>query len=149
MSVDKIQSIIEAELDKAVASERKRVIGLVKEAVASLLAAVKDGDGTPEVAPRAARRGRLAEVEEPADDAVEDIVEEADGAPNTIATGDDKVPYDISEVDDEEVDESEYKSMKVGELREICKERGLPVPNGWKKPQLIKLLILDDEENED
>lgn len=48
--------------------------------------------------------------------------------------------------EDEEDEEEDYSEMSLKELKAECKERGIKVKKGMKKPAIIELLEEDDEE---
>lgn len=164
VDMDKIQSVLESEVEKALKSERKRVSDLVAEAFKTVAAAIKDPESeTPfekdevESKPKAkakavppevketkpaAKPKAKAKAEEPEDDDDEDDSSEDSDKGSESA-------YDISDVEDEEAKESEYWEDSLKELKEECAERELEIPKGYKKLEIVKLLILDDEEQED
>lgn len=39
-----------------------------------------------------------------------------------------------------------YDNMKIGELKELCSKRDIPVPPTYKKADIIKLLVATDDE---
>ena len=50
------------------------------------------------------------------------------------------------EEDDEDEDEVDYDELSLKELKAECKTRGLKVPKGSDKDDLVELLETDDEE---
>lgn len=147
VDLDKIQGVIETEISKATTTERKRIIGLVKDFTKDLVSAINtdDDDVVEEVVPTKKPAAKKPAAKKPATkkpEAAEEEQEEENDGPI------DGSQYDIDEVEDDEVDESEYAGKKVAELRAICKERDITVPKGYKQLDIAKMLILDDEENE-
>jgi chemotaxis protein histidine kinase CheA len=148
VDLDKIQGVIETEITKATTAERKRIVTLVKDFAKDLVDAIQSGEGTEEEAPapkKPAAKKAPAKKKAPAPKKEESVVEEAEEASDEPIDG---AVYDIAEVEDDEVEESEYNGKKIAELRAICKERNITVPKGYKVDDIAKMLILDDEENE-
>lgn len=155
VDLNKIQSTIEGEINKATTAERKRIVGLVKEFAKDLVDAIQNGDGgededeAPAPAKKAPAKKKPAakkpapKKEEPAEEEVEESSEES---PEAIDG--EEYKNDIADVEDDEVEESEYGGKKIGELRAICKERNITIPKGFKQLDIAKLLILIDEDQE-
>lgn len=144
VDLDKIQGVIETEISKATTAERKRIVGLVKDFAKDLVDAINSDVEAEEEAPVAkkpAAKKSPAKKEEP----VEEEQEEAEETSGEAIDGAEFVD-DIAEVEDDEVEESEYAGKKVAELRVICKDRNIIVPKGLKGNDIAKLLILIDEE---
>lgn len=158
VDLDKIQGVIETEISRATAAERKRMVRLVKDFAKDLIDAINSDDGddgddevddTP-VAPAKKKAVKKKAVKKKVinDDDGDDGDDGSDGGGDD---GDDDTPingadYDITEVDDDEVDETDYAGKKVSELRAICKVRNITVPKGYKQTEIAKMLILIDEE---
>ena len=166
VDLDKIQGVIETEISKATTAERKRIVGLVQTFAKDLVDAIKNGDDGEDEAPapaakkpaakKAPAKKAPAKKEEPVEEEQEDLKapikfynlsEESEESSGDTIDGNEFVD-DIAEVEDDEVEESEYAGKKVAELRAICKERNITVPKGLKGNDLAKLLILIDEEGE-
>lgn len=151
VDLDKIQGVIETEISKATTAERKRIVGLVKDFAKDLVDAINSDDEPEEmpapakkpVAKKTPAKKAPAKKEEP----VEEEQEEAEETSGEAIDGAEFVD-DIDDVEDNEVEESEYAGKKVAELRKICKERNIIVPKGLKGEDIAKLLILIDEEGE-
>lgn len=136
VDLTKIQSVIETEVDKAITNERKRIVIAVGSFSKDLIDEIKNGGEQAEEdeAPAKPTRGK-ADKETPESDNTpeKDKADEEDG-------------YDISEVEDEEANESDYAKDTGTALRAKCEDRDLNIPRGYKKLDIIKLLILADED---
>lgn len=147
VDLDKINDLIETEVGKATATERKRIASLVNTFSKDLIDAIKNGGEedsplsakptTPKkaAAKKPAAKPKKAAAPEP----------EPEPEPEEEASGE---GYDISEVEDDEVEASEYNGWSLKDLRAECGERGLTIPKGYKKPEVVKLMILWDEDQE-
>jgi hypothetical protein len=140
MDLNKIQNTIEAEIEKANAAERKRIVSLIKDFSKDLIDAIVNGEEDEAPAKKPAAK-KPVKKEEPVEEEKE---EAADAEP---VDGNEYVD-DIDDVEDDEIEESEYADKKVGELRAICKERNITIPKGFKQKEIQKLLILIDEDQE-
>lgn len=134
MTVDlaKISSVVEAEVAKAINADRRRTISAINEAMKALIETIESGEEETEEAKPA--------TDTPASTVADDTNNSGDAADSGI-----EEPYDISEVEDPEAKESDYYKEKLPELGKECKARGLPIPGKYKKLEICKMLILDDE----
>lgn len=151
VDLNKIQSTIEGEINKATTAERKRIVGLVKDFAKDLVDAIQSGeegeDETPAPAKKPAAKKAPAKKAAPKkEEPVEEESEESSDSGDAIDGNEYK--DDIDDVEDDEVEESDYAGKKISELRAICKERNITIPKGFKQDQIAKLLILVDEDQE-
>jgi hypothetical protein len=145
VDLDKIQGVIETEISKATTAERKRIVGLVKDFAKDLVDAINSDE--PEEAPVPSKKPAAKKAPAKKTPAKKEEQEE-NGASDGEAIDGAEFVDDIDDVEDSEVEESEYAGKKVGELRAICKERNIIVPKEVKGGDIAKLLILIDEEGE-
>lgn len=145
MDLDNLKKAIEKEVNIAIKERVKEVIELLEEALAVLT-----GDEEP-TQPNKNPGKTETKKEAKEGDAPWQDKDEPKKEPKKVAKDepkDSKVLYDISEVDDEELEEedfADYMEMTLKEIKEEFEERELEIPKGYKKEDLIKYLILDDD----
>lgn len=162
IDLEKINKAVETEVQRATKADHTRIGKLIKEAGRLLEDAIAEGadsieemltttdDEVAKPAPKPKAKAKPAvkkEAEEPKPKAKAKAKPAKEEEPE-----DDELLYDISEVDDEELEDEDfedYMAMSLKELKDEFKERGLDVPKGFKKNDLIKYLILDDEADEE
>ena len=155
MDLNKIQATIEAEIEKSTTTERKRIVGLIKDFSKDLIDAIVNGEEEAPAKPAAKKpaakkapaKKAAPKKEEPVEEEAEEAEEETSEDTGEAIDGN-EYKDDIDDVEDDEVEESEYADKKVGELRAICKERNITIPKGFKQLDIAKLLILVDEDQE-
>lgn len=152
MDLNKIQATIEAEIEKSTTTERKRIVGLIKDFSKDLIDAIVNGEDEAPAKPAAKKPAvKKAPAKKPApkkEEPVEEETEEESSEESGETIDGAEYVDDIADVEDDEVEESEYAGKKVAELRAICKERSITIPKGLKGNDIAKLLILIDEDDE-
>ena len=152
MDLNKIQATIEAEIEKSTTTERKRIVGLIKDFSKDLIDAIVNGEDEAPAKPTAkkpaAKKTPAKKAAPKKEEPVEEETEEETSEDTGEAIDGNEYKDDIDDVEDDEVEESEYADKKVGELRAICKERNITIPKGFKQLDIAKLLILVDEDQE-
>ncbi len=147
----KVNKLIEVEVDKGNAAEVKRILHLLTESHKLLEAAIKTG--------RTTLVADAGEVEKHAlKKAPAKPKKKAPIPTKPIATAEKESAgkiemftplYDITEVEDKELEDfPEYMKASKKELEDEFADRDLAFPAKWSKAELVKYLILDDEENE-
>ena len=147
MDLNKIQNTIEAEIEKANAAERKRIVGLIKDFSKDLIDAIVNGEDDEAPTKPAKKIPAKKPAAKKAPTKKEAPVEKEEPSDGEPVEGNEYVD-DIDDVEDDEVEESKYAGKKIGELRTICKDRNISIPKGFKVKEIQKLLILVDEDQE-
>ena len=165
LDLEKIQSTITGEVTKAVNADRKAIIKLIKEFNANLIDAIQNLGDADEEDDAPAKEPKAKPAKEPK--AAKGKAKDEDDAPAKAAKpakavkakpakeededdGDyDFTQEDLDEVDDDEIAESDYADFDVKKLKAEIKKRKISVPSSWGETELAKVLILDDEDQED